>query len=49
MFGLTRGNLGAKKMKEFAALRAKTYISLTESSSEGKRAKGTKKCVIKRT
>ena len=34
-------------MKEFAALRAKTYSCLTENNDEDKKAKGTKKCVIK--
>ena len=35
-------------MKEFVALRAKTYAYLKDDDSEHKRAKGTKKCVIKR-
>ena len=35
-------------MKEFAALRAKTYSYLTGNNDEDKKAKGTKKCVIKR-
>ena len=35
-------------MKEFVALRAKTYAYLTDDDSEKKKAKGTKKCVIKR-
>ena len=34
-------------MKEFLALRAKTYAYLMEDDSEHKRAKGTKKCIIK--
>ena len=34
-------------MKEFVALRAKTYAYLMDDDSEHKRAKGTKKCVIK--
>ena len=34
-------------MKEFAALRAKRYSCLTENNDEDKKAKGTKKCVIK--
>ena len=35
-------------MKEFAALRAKTHSYLTGNNDEDKKAKGTKKCVIKR-
>ena len=35
-------------MKEFVALRAKTYSYLIDNDSENKKAKGTKKCVRKR-
>ena len=35
-------------MKEFVDLRAKTYSYLKEKNDENKKAKGTKKCVIKR-
>ena len=35
-------------MKEFCAIRAKTYSYLMEDDSETKRAKGVKRCVIKR-
>ena len=35
-------------MKEFAGLWAKTYAYLMDDKSEKKKAKGTKKCVIKR-
>ena len=35
-------------MKEFRRLRAKTYAYLMDDDSEKKKAKGTKKCVIKR-
>ena len=35
-------------MKEFCALRAKTYSYLMYDNSEVKKSKGTKKCVIKR-
>ena len=35
-------------MIKFAWLRAKTYSNLIDDGSEGKKAKGTKKCVIKR-
>ena len=35
-------------MKEFVALRAKTYAYLMDDDSKHKKAKGVKKCVIKR-
>ena len=35
-------------MKEFVALRAKTYSYLIDNDSENKKAKGTEKCVRKR-
>ena len=35
-------------MKEFAGPRAKTYAYLMDDNTEHKKAKGTKKCVIKR-
>ena len=35
-------------MKEFCALRAKTYSYLMDDDSEVKKSKGTEKCVIKR-
>ena len=41
--------LSGKIQIEFLGLREKTYSYLTDDSSEDKRAKGTKKCVIKRT
>ena len=40
--------LGRKIMGEFAALRAKTYSYLLYDDAEHKKAKGTKKCIIKR-
>ena len=40
--------LGGKIMREFVALRPKTYYYLMDDGSEYKKAKGTKKCVIKR-
>ena len=40
--------LGGRIMKEFCALRAKTYSYLMDDNSEVKKSKGTKKCVIKR-
>ena len=44
-----KDELGGKIMKEFCALRAKTYTYLMEDDSEMKKAKGLKRCVIKRT
>ena len=41
-------NFGGKIMTEFVALRPKTYSYLTDDCKEDKKAKGTKKCVIKR-
>ena len=35
-------------MKEFVGLRTKTYSYLKNNNDEDKKAKGTKKCVIKR-
>ena len=35
-------------MKEFSALRAKTYSYLMDDNSEIKKSKGTKECIIKR-
>ena len=35
-------------MKEFCALRAKTYTYLMEDDNEMKKAKGIKRCVVKR-
>ena len=43
-----KDKLGGKIMKEFFGLRAKTYAYLMDDDSEHKKAKGTKKCVIKR-
>ena len=40
--------LGGKIMTEFVALRPKTYSYLIDDCEEDKKAKGTKKCVIKR-
>ena len=43
-----KDELGRKIMTKFVRLRAKTYSYLIEGGSEDKKAKGTKKCVIKR-
>ena len=48
VIGLFKVELGVKIMIEFVGLRAKTYTCLTDDDSERKKAKGTKKCVIKR-
>ena len=48
VIGLFKDELGGKIMTEFVALRAKAYAYLMEDGSEHKKAKGTKKCVIKR-
>ena len=48
VIGLFKDELGGKVMKEFAALSAKTYSYLMDDYSEHKKAKVTKKCVIKR-
>ena len=48
VIGKFKDELGDKIMTEFVALRAKTYAYLTDDGSEHKRAKGTKKCIIKR-
>ena len=45
---LMTDELGEKVMKKFVGLRAKTYNYLTDDLNEDKKAKGTKKCVIKR-
>ena len=46
--GLMKYELGGKIMTEFFALRPKTYSYLTDDSKEDKKAKGTRKCVMKR-
>ena len=48
VIGLFKDELGGKIMIEFVGLRAKTYAYLMDDDSEHKKAKGTKKCVIKR-
>ena len=48
VIGLIKDGLGEKIMTEFVALRAKTYFYLMDDDSEVKKAKRTKKCVIKR-
>ena len=43
-----KDELGGKIMKKFCALRAKTYAYLMDDDIEKKKAKGMRKCVIKR-
>ena len=45
--GLFKDELGGKIITEVAALRPKTYAYLMDDGSDHKKAKGTKKCVIK--
>ena len=48
LIGLFKDELDGKIMKDFVGLREKTYTQLTDDDSENKKAKGTKKCIIKR-
>ena len=48
IIGLFKDELGGKIMKEFVAIRAKTYSYLMHDDTEHRKAKGTKKCVIER-
>ena len=48
VIGLMKDELGGRLITEFVALRPKTYSYLTDNCKEDKKAKGTKKCVIKR-
>ena len=43
-----KDELGVEIITEFVTLRPKTYSYLTDDSKEDKKAKGTKKCVIKK-
>ena len=47
VIGLMKDELGGKIITEFVALRPKTYSYLTDDGKEYKKAKETKKCVIK--
>ena len=46
VIGLMKDELVEQIMKEFAALRAKTYKYLTKNKDADKEAKNTKKCVV---
>ena len=48
VIGLMKDELGGKTITEFVIVRHKTYLYLTDDCKEDKKAKGTKKCVIKR-
>ena len=48
VIGLVKDELGGKIITEFVTLRPKSYTYLTDDSKEDKKAKETKKCVIKR-
>ena len=48
VIGLMKDELGGKIMIEFVALRPKSYSYLMDDGGSDKKAKGTKKCVIKR-
>ena len=48
VIGLIKDKSGGKIMTKFVGLRAKTCNYLIDDTSEDKKSKGTKKCVIKR-
>ena len=48
MIGLMKDELGGKIMTEFATFRPKTYSYLMDAGNSDKKAKGTKKCEIKK-
>ena len=48
VISLMKDELGGKIIMEFVTLRPKTYSFLTVDDKEDKKAKGTKKCVIKK-
>ena len=48
VIGLMKDELGGIIITEFVTLRSKTYSYLTNDCKEDKKAKRTKKCVIKR-
>ena len=48
VIGLMKDELGGKIITEFVTLRPKTYSYLTDDGKEDKKAKGTKKCIIKK-
>ena len=48
VIGLVKDELSEKIMREFIGLREESYSYLRGNNDEDKKAKGTKKCVIKR-
>ena len=48
IIGMFKDELGGKIMTEFCALRAKAYAYKLDDDTELKKAKGTKKCIVKR-
>ena len=48
LIGFMKDELGGNIITELAALEPKTYLYLTDDDKDVKKAKGTKKCVIKR-
>ena len=48
VIGLMKDELSGEIITEFVTLRPKTYSYLTDDGKENKKAKGTKKCVIKK-
>ena len=48
VIGLMKDELGGKIITEFVTLRPKTYSFLADDGKEDNKAKGTKKCVIKK-
>ena len=48
VIGLMKDDLGGKIMAKFVGLRANSYSYLIDDGSEDKKAKGTRKCIIKR-
>ena len=48
VIGLTKNELGGDIITEFVALRPKAYSYITNDFMEMKKAKGTKKCVVKK-
>ena len=48
VIGKLKDELGGKIMTEFCALRAKAYAFKLDDDNEVKKAKGTKKCIVKR-
>ena len=48
VIGMFKDELGGKIMTEFCALRTKAYAYKLDDDTEMKKAKGTKKCIVKR-